>query len=274
VPATRIDLCTEGSYHGFVWGGSVPKGRTDYDKPILWLPKNVDNSGAGQAFVDSTRWGPFQGFLIHASFGRSEIFLMMMEKVDGQVQGGAVRFPLEFATGLLRPEFRPQDGQLYLSGLFGWGTRQRNMGGFYRVRYTGKPVYMPEELHVTKQGVYITFTKPLDLRSAEDETNYSCSRWNYKWAAHYGSDHYKRNGEKGHEKVKIQSAKLQEDKRTVFLQINDMAEVMQMQTGFNIKASDGTTIKSDIFHTVNVLSSKKGEAMVAHYPPDWETRRR
>jgi hypothetical protein len=250
-----------------LWGGSVPKGASQPDKPILFLPKNVDNSGAGQAFVDNSRWGPFQGFLIHASFGRSEIFLMMMEKVDGQVQGGAVRFPLEFATGLMRPEFRPKDGQLYLSGLFGWGTRQRNIGGFYRVRYTGKPIYMPKELHATKDGVYISFTTPLDPSSAEDASNYSCSRWNYKWAPFYGSDNYKRNGEKGKEKVRIESAKLQEDNRTVFLHINDMAEVMQMQTTYKIKAADGTAMKSEILHTVNVLSAKKGVPMVADYPP-------
>jgi hypothetical protein len=274
VPATRIDLCTKDSFHGFMWGGSVPKGRTEPDKPILFLPKNVDNSGAGQAWVDSTRWGPLLGHLVHASFGRSEIFLTMMEKVNGQVQGGAVRFPLEFATGVLRPEFRPQDGQLYLSGLFGWGTRQRNMGGFYRVRYTGKPVYMPEELHVTKDGVYIAFTQPLDRSSAESAANYSCSRWNYKWGSHYGSDHYKRNGEKGHEKVGIQAATLRSDNRTVFLRINDMAEVMQMQTNFRIKAADGTKLESAIYHTVNVLSSTKGEAFVAKYPKPTLTSQR
>jgi glucose/arabinose dehydrogenase len=266
VPTTRINLCTEGSFHGFMWGGSVPKGRTEPDKPIVWIPHNIDNSGAGQAWVDNANWGPFEGFLVHASFGRSEIFLTMMEKVDGQVQGGVVRFPLEFATGLMRPEFRPQDGQLYLCGLFGWGTRQRNMGGFYRVRYTGKPVYLPEELHVTKNGIYIGFTQPLDTASAENPANYSCSRWNYKWGPHYGSDEYKRNGEKGHETVKITSAKLQEDKRTVFLSVDDMAEVMQMQTQFRIKAADGTPLNSAIYHTVNRLSSNKGEVFLAKYP--------
>jgi hypothetical protein len=274
VPATRINLCSEGSFHGFMWGGSVPRERTEPDRPILFLPKDVDNSGAGQAWVDSARWGPFRGFLVHASFGRSEIFLMLMEKVNGQVQGGAVRFPLEFATGLLRPEFRPQDGQLYLCGLFGWGTRQRNMGGFYRVRYTGKPVYMPEELHVTNDGVYITFTQPLDPASAENAANYSCARWNYKWGAHYGSDHYKRNGEKGHEPVEIRSAKLQEDRRTVFLRVDEMARIDQMQTNFHIKAADGTKMDSAIYHTVNALSPAKGEPFLARYTENTQTTRR
>ncbi|MGH9632871.1 MAG: hypothetical protein ACRD7E_31590, partial [Bryobacteraceae bacterium] len=273
VPATRINLCSDGSFHGNMWGAGIPKGRSKPDKPIAFLPKNIDNSGAGQAWVDSTRWGPFRGYLIHSSFGRSEILLMLMERVNGQVQGGAITFPLEFATGLLRQEFRPQDGQLYVSGLFGWGTRQRNMGGFYRVRYTGKPVYMPDELHATKDGVYISFTQPLDRTSAENTANYACARWNYKWSAHYGSEHYKRNGEKGQETVQIRSAKLMDDKRTVFLGIDDMAEIMQMQTKFRIKAADGTPLDSVIYHTVNVLSTTKGEPMLARYPADLTSNR-
>jgi hypothetical protein len=140
------------------------------------------------------------------------------------------------------------------------------MGGFYRVRYTGKPVYMPEELHVTKDGVSISFTQPLDPASAENASNYSGARWNYKWAAQYGSEHYKRNGEKGHETVEVQSARLQPDKRTVLLRIKDMAEIDQMQTNFKIKAADGTPIDSAIYHTINVLPSTQGEAFVAHYP--------
>jgi hypothetical protein len=145
------------------------------------------------------------------------------------------------------------------------------MGGFYRVRYTGRPVYMPRELHVTKSGIYITFTQPLDRSSAESVSNYSLARWNYRWSAAYGSDLFKRNGEKGKEQVPIQSARLEEDGRTVFLGVPDMTEIMQMHTKYDIRAADGTRAKAEIYHTVNSLSSKKGEAMVALYPPDTKT---
>jgi hypothetical protein len=148
------------------------------------------------------------------------------------------------------------------------------MGGFYRVRYTHKPVYMPDELHVTKNGMYIRFTQPLDRASTETAGNYSCVRWNYKWAPTYGSSEYKRNGERGHEKVYIQSATLEADKRTVFLRIADMAEVDQMQTTFHIKAADGTKMNSAIFHTVNALSSQKGETFVAKYADEMLTTHR
>jgi len=265
IPSTRINWCSPGSFHGYMWGGSIPSGRKDYDKPVTFLPVTVDNSGAGQAFVDSDRWGPLRGHLIHSSFGRGKIFLVLMERVDGQIQGGAVELPLNFSTGLMRPEFRKQDGQLYLCGLYGWGTKRKAPGGFYRVRYTGAPVHVPNELHVTKEGVSITFTQPLNRASAENAKNYYARRWNYKWTSQYGSDLYQRNGAQGTENMRIRSAKLLADGRTVVLDIEDMAEVMQMQTGFKIKAADGTPLEHEIFHTVNALSSNKGRAVFAEF---------
>jgi hypothetical protein len=165
----------------------------------------------------------------------------------------------------MRPEFRKQDGQLYLSGLYGWGTKRKAVGGFYRVRYTGKPVYTPRELHVSREGVSITFTQPLDVKSATDSKNYYSRRWNYKWTSRYGSDLFKRNGEQGTETVTISSVSLTNGNKTVLLKVDDLSEVMQMQTGFHIKAADGTPISYDIYHTVNVVGAQRGKPLIADY---------
>jgi hypothetical protein len=44
-----------------------------------------------------------------------------------------------------------------------------------------------------------------------------------------------------------------------------------MQTTFRIKAADGTTMDSAIYHTVNVLSSTKGDTFLARYSPEVAT---
>ena len=264
IPSTRINWCSPGSFHGYKYGGSIPD-RDDYDKPITFLPINFDNSGAGQAWVDNDRWGPFKGHLIHTSFGRGKVYLVLMEEVDGQIQGGAVEFPVLAGVGLMRPDFRKQDGQLYLSGLWGWGTKRPDAGAFYRMRYTGKPVHMPTELHVTKQGVEITFSDSLDPQSAGNVSNYSSRRWNYKWLSRYGSDLFKLNGEQGTDEVKIKSAKLSSDGKTVFLEMEDLVEVMQMQLNLKIKAADGTPIEKVLHHTINKLSPKRGKAVTVQY---------
>ncbi len=264
IPSTRINWCSPGSYHGYKWGGSIPD-REDYDNPITFLPINFDNSGAGQAWVPSDRWGPFKGHLVHTSFGRGKVYLVLMERVGGEIQGGAVEFPVLTNTGLMRPDFREKDGQLYLTGLWGWGTKRPDAGGFYRMRYTGKPVYMPAALKVNKTGIAVTFTQPLDRASVEDLANYTLRRWNYKWTTRYGSDLFKLNGELGTEEVTLKAASLSKDGKTILLKVDDLKEVMQMQLNFSLKAADGTSLKQVLYHTINTLSNKAGTPVTATF---------
>ena len=130
------------------------------------------------------------------------MLLIPYEVVDGTPQGAAIKFPLEFPTGTMRGRFHKDDGQLYICGLFGWSSNKTRPGGFYRVRYTGKPVHMPVATRVGKTKIAITFSEPLDRKSAEDVDNYAGTQWNYKWSGNYGSPHFKpSNGKKGEDEV-------------------------------------------------------------------------
>ncbi len=267
IPSTRVNFCTPGSFHGYMWGGGVDPDRKDYDDPIAWLPISVDNSGAGQAWVDNDKWGPFKGHLVHSTFGRGKLFLMLMEKVNGKVQGGAVEFPLDFDAGLMRPDFRPKDGNLYLTGLYGWGTKRKAVGGFFRTRYTGKRVLIPSALHVSRKGIDVTYLEELDRESAEDVSNYEVRRWNYKWLSRYGSDLWKLNGEQGTEGMTVRSAKLLPDGKTVRIEVDDLRRVMQMQTKINIRSAAGETIQSEISHSIHTLADEPGETFTVDYGP-------
>ena len=69
----------------------------------------------------------------------------------------------------MRGRFHPPSGQLYLCGMYAWAGNQMEDGGFYRVRYTGKPLYLPVGLKATTAGVGLRFTDPLDRMSAEGQ---------------------------------------------------------------------------------------------------------
>jgi hypothetical protein len=56
--------------------------------------------------------------------------------------------------------------------------RRGQPGGFYRVRYTGKPVYLPLGLTAKKSGMFIRFSGKLDLKTASDPQNYAAKTWN------------------------------------------------------------------------------------------------
>ena len=257
VPATPINWVKPGNFLGVV-NNLTPKEQADsWTPPLTWLSHNdYDNSGGGQIWVTSDKWGPFKGELLHESYGRSSLFLVMKEPIaGGRMQGGVVRFPLKFTSSVMRAKFNPKDGQLYVAGLSEWQSNASRITGFDRVRYTGKTVYTVRDVKAVPGGVTLTFSEPLDPASVGDLQNWSGKRWNYERAEHYGSPEFQvKNPQKqGREPLDITSAKLSVDGRSVTLGITDFKPVMQQAIKWDLKAKDGTPIAQEIQHTVHVV---------------------
>ena len=271
VPVTPIHWIKPGSFLGVVDSAHRPMKSTDKKsdpaeepKPLAWLPyPKVDNSGGGQVWVTSDKWGPFAGELLHTSYGTSSLWKVMYEDVagakpspfGGQVQGGVAKFPVKFTSSVMRPRFNPADGQLYVVGLKGWQTNAASDGGFDRVRYTGAPVRMPTQLHVTETGVAITFTCPLDPATANDPGNYGVEASNVRWTGGYGSAEYKPSApdQKGKDAWEVKSAKLSADGKTVVLTIDGIKPVMLMSIDYDIASADKKPLKDTVYNTVHVL---------------------
>ncbi|MEX2214287.1 MAG: DUF6797 domain-containing protein [Phycisphaeraceae bacterium] len=260
-PASRIDFLKQGDYVGYKPHAQRPPGVPvpDYKPPVCWLPKGFDNSPGDlvqvpPVFDDAKgRWGPLQGAWLGTSYGQCRLYLVMYEEVEGVVQGGVVEFPLSFSSGIMRTRFNPRDGQLYLAGLKGWQTRGALDSGFFRVRYTGKPLNMP--VHVTAQsnGLVLTFSDAMDRELAEDESSYQVQRWNYIYSEKYGSPEVTLADPKkqGRDEVKIAQASLSKDGKNVFLEIKDMKPAMQMMIKMNLESEKGETVKHEVFITVH-----------------------
>lgn len=228
---------------------------TAYAPHLCWVPYDWDNSNGAQVWVTSDKFGPLKGSMLYLSYGKSSLFGVLQESVGDVKQGGVFKFPLKFETGICRARFSPLDGQLYLAGLKGWQTNGAKDGAIHRVRYTGKPVTVQRELHVTDKGITIAFTNELETSSASDAGNYSIEQYNYRWTSNYGSAEYKVSNpeEKGHDKLDIKSVTVAPDKKSVFLEVPGLQPVMQMKIKMNIKAADGTTIPDAVGNTINVV---------------------
>jgi uncharacterized protein DUF6797 len=260
VPTSYVAIVRPGGYLGVADTAHRPDVPKTGDSRICWIPHNsgVDNSCGGQAWVPDDRWGPFKGYLLHLSYGKSSLFLVPTESVDDTIQGGVVKLPLKFDSGIMRARFNKVDGQLYVCGLKGWQTNAVKDGCFQRVRYTGKPVKMPNAVHVTDRGIHVGFTAPLDPKTAGDAQNYSIEQWNYKWTSNYGSPEVsvKEPGRTGHDPVEIKSAKVEADGKGVFLEVPGLAPVMQMKIKFGINAGDGTPMSYEIYNTINKVGTE------------------
>jgi hypothetical protein len=209
-------------------------------------------------WVTSDKWGPFQGHVLHTSYGKGTLFHLMIEHVEGQPQGGVVQFPLRFESGIMRGRFHPLDGQLYVCGLKGWQTSGARDAALQRVRYTGATVRMPLALHASRKGVAVTFTVPVDRASATDPENYAVEQWNYKWTEAYGSPEFSVAvpNRKGRDSVPIEAAELSDDGRTVLLRVPGLQPVMQMRIQGRIDSADGQQVPFEIHNTIHRVAEE------------------
>ena len=253
MPVCPINLIKPGSFMGVMDTAHRPTPPTKRDDPICWIPFSVDNSSGGQVWVTSDKWGPFKDQLLHCSYGKCSLFKVMFEHVGDTVQGGIVKFPLAFQSGLMRPRFNPVDGQLYVVGLKGWQTSAAKDGMFQRVRYTGGPVRMPTEIKVRNKGIDITFTCALNPEFANDVGSFAAEQFNVKWSAEYGSDEYSIADptKKKHDPVEIVSAKLSADGKTVSLEMPKIQPVTNMIIKWRLKSADGAPMSQEIYNTIN-----------------------
>jgi hypothetical protein len=218
-------------------------------KPLVWMSKKrgIDNSGGGQAWVTSSKWGPLKDQLLHLSYGQSKMYVVLKEEKDGQMQGGVARIPVELSSSAMRARINSRDGQLYVSGLKGWQTNAKVNGGLDRIRYTGKPVHLPKSIKVKKDVVEIGFYEPLDPEAANSVSQFKFGAWNLKWSFNYGSP------EIPVKELELKTVELLDDGKTVALHIPNLKPVHMAQIDYDIKSANGEEIKGRIDHTIHVV---------------------
>lgn len=252
-PIVRV---RKGGFYGFVLDHHPETKTMARETAICWLPMDMDNSSGGQVWVPDDRWGPLKGRLIHTSYGQSRLLLALL--VEDRSQGGVTRFPLTFASGIMRPQFNPLDGQLYVAGLRGWQTTAVKDGCLQRVRYTGKPLLMPMRLNIRKSGIDLGFSEALDPETAGDIDRYSAQWFHVESTPDYGSpefnatDHTRR----GRENVPITAVKLREDGKTIAMEIDGLRPVTNLILKFSILSVGGRKIQNEVALTINHLPEK------------------
>jgi hypothetical protein len=255
VPETRLDVIRPGGFYGFTPMSKRVKAPTSFDPPLCWIPRAIDNSAGGQVWIPEGTWGPFGGQMLHLSYGRCTMMMILRDgTANPPVQGAVVPLPGRFVSGVCRGRFSPNDHHLYLTGLRGWQTAAVRDGCFQRVRLQ-KAFATPIAYSTAPNTFSITFSEPIDRELAEDLESYSAETWNYKWTSNYGSPDFSvRTPEKlGRDAVKIRGAKLSDDGRTVALTIPELRAAMQFALTFNLETAGGEPLQNSLYATINLL---------------------
>ena len=156
----------------------------------------------------------------------------------------------EFRSGAHRGKFNPRDGQLYVSGLAGWGSYTPDDGCFQRVRYTGAPVQLPRSFHIHENGVLISFTQPIEHEQIRQLSNHFAQVWNYRYGPGYGSPEFAPShpGVIGHEVLHIAGVHIIEP-TTIFVELPDLQPVNQLHLLLQVDAGR----PQELFITVHRL---------------------
>jgi cytochrome c2 len=250
VPATPIFIVPRGAYHGVpatAHRAVVP----EETPPILWIPHDVDQSGASQIWTTGNTMGFGADALIHLSYGRPAAFRVFVDSTSAGLQGALIPLLNDFPAPLLNGAFNARDGNLYIAGFQIWGSRARKTTVLARVRYTGAPSPLPLEVRSGAQGVVLRFAAPLEPAVVSDLDRFEVKRWNYQRTEAYGSGHFRLDGSPGQESMQVAAAHLSGDRRSILLLLRDMRPVMQMQVGYAVQADDGRAIRDTVYLTVN-----------------------
>jgi type 1 glutamine amidotransferase len=250
MPMTRIDQYKKGGFYGDMRTHHRDVPPKIYDEPLLWLPKEADNSAGGQVWVPKGEWGSLAGHMLHLSYGRCKAYAILPD--GDKFQAGAVDLGLTFLSGSARARFNPVDKNMYVVGLNGWQTAAKKDGCLQRVRYTGKPFPFACGFATDKDGVRLNFDQPLDPKIAADLSKYKIGRCNYHWSGEYGSKNWSvlDPNKEGIDDVPVTAATLSENRKTVTLKC-DMRPAMHMKIAYDLQSANGAKLTGAVYTTIH-----------------------
>lgn len=268
-PASAVCEVIEGRHYGYRGPGKItPESPLGYEKPMVFLPRLVDNSSGGQVWTESDRWGVLANSLFHLSYGKCTMHMILRDRVpeegdesNGIVQGVAVPFPFNFESGVCRGRMSPHDGQLYLSGLKGWTTTAVRDGCLQRVRYLGNrdATFCPNSYRVLANGIELGFTSPLDPESITS-TSFQVQAWNYRYSKNYGSPEFRitNPNQQGRDRWLVQSVRLSDGNRKAFLEIPELRAVDQVAISVDVRGPAGA-YDNTIYGTIRKVHNRLGQ---------------
>jgi hypothetical protein len=268
-PCCKINLVAAKKTPAFFGTESTRQSLTGapYTEPLVYLPMDVDNSGASQVWVpENAKFGLKTGELLHLSYGKSSIYRVLPVEGEGKPQAGVVKLPVQLLSSAMRARFQT-DGSMYVIGFRGWQTNAGSESAFQRVRHLPDVSPMlPEKLGYTQKGVTLTFPVKLDAELVEDLASYSVQRWDYVRGPQYGSGEFsvdkpdaaareqalaaESQKHRMRDEVKVESAKLSDDGKTVELVLEGMKPSMSLKVGYDLEDEDGEILNGEVHSTV------------------------
>ncbi len=221
---------------------------------VIFPYGKMGQSAAGiDCDLSGGKFGPFEKQLFVGDQTHSTIMRVSLEKVNGRYQGACYPFRQGLSSGAVPVRFAP-DGSLFAGTTNrGWGARGGKPFSLERLVWTGKVPFEIQEMKAEPDGFTLTFTKPVDPKTAGDTASYKVDTFTYIYQAAYGSPEV----DKGTSTVtKVAVAP---DNKSVRIQLDKLAEghVHQLVAA-GVRSDEGSPLLHNIaYYTLNYIPGQK-----------------
>ena len=222
--------------------------------PAVYFPYGKMGQSAAGIECDLTggKFGPFEKQLFVGDQTHSTIMRVFLEKVNGRYQGACFPFRQGLACGTVPVCFAP-DGSLFAGGTArGWGSRGSRQFSIERLVWTGKVPFEVHEMRIKPDGFELTFTQPVDPKSAAEPASYRLKTYTYIYQSNYGSP------EVDPTTPKIFQAEVSEDRRRVRLRVEKLqiGHVHELHLP-GVRSSEGQPLlHTEAYYTLNVIPER------------------
>jgi hypothetical protein len=202
--------------------------------------------------VSGGKFGPFEKQMFVGDQSDSTVMRVFLEQVNGRYQGACFPFREGFDSGCLGMRLAP-DGSLVVGGTNrGWGSRGNKPFALQRLVWTGKTPFEIHEMRAKPDGFELTFTQPIDAKTAADLTSYKLSTYAYIYQAQYGSP------EVDQSTPKLLRAVVASDNRSVRLYLDGLKEghVHELHLPGLRSAGGQPLLHRAAYYTLNYIPSK------------------
>ena len=198
------------------------------------------------------KFGPFSKQLFIADQSHSNISRVFIEEVNGIKQGVVFPFLKGFKSGLIGGRMN-EKGQLFAGGSDrGWGAKGGAPFSFERVDWTGKVPFEVREMRAKPDGFELTFTEPVDAKTAGDVASYKARAFIYAYREEYGGP------EVDDKVVKITKAVVSGDGKSVRLTFDKLTQgdIHELHLD-GVKSADGRPVLHPVgYYTLNEIPTK------------------
>lgn len=218
--------------------------------PLVWIPHDQDSSSASETWVHGAGMGPFDGKLLHLSYGTGRMFIISPDLEAPTAQGAVIPLDLKTELPLLHARMHPRGDALYAVGFQIWGTRVTTNWAMGRLRRGNTPIVTPIAARSFSDGVVLDFTEPLDPDSIPN-AKVTARAWNFKRSAAYGSGRYTLEGAPGTTPWPVGQIVLSKDRKSVLVHLPQLKPMQQLELRHDFRLASGAAARGVVYFTIH-----------------------